>query len=317
MKSIHMKYNYLLLLSSFLALSSCEAQVNTSPNDPYQASHPEAFANYWYAGEAELNSYELDQMRYGEVRKGEAVMVFVTEDFLLDDQVKKEFGNEDATSILKLNFMKKFMTGIYDYSIMTSAFTPVEFRKFPSTLKVTFSAQDWCGQSFGQMNFKDRKLNFQTRSYFQAEGDEDLLIDATYLEDDLWNRMRLEPQTLPLGKIEMVPSMEFMRLKHKDVKAYRCEANLFLQVNDDKSGDEFYSYQLTYPELDRKLIVNCESRFPFRILGWKEIWNATSGNPQITEARLTETMKKPYWALNSEKEKALRDSLGLQYRIDR
>ncbi|MGB6035387.1 MAG: septum formation inhibitor Maf, partial [Cryomorphaceae bacterium] len=232
-----MTHNFTLILLSFLLLTSCEAQVNTSPDDPYQTSHPEAFANYWYAGEAELNRYELDQMRYGEVRKGEAVMIFVTEDFLPDDQVKKEFGDKPATSILKINFLKKFVTGIYDYSIMTSAFTPIEFRKFPSTLKVTFSSQDWCGQVFGQMNLKDRKLNFQTRSYFQAEGDEDLAFDATYVEDDIWNRMRLEPQTLPLGKIEMVPSMEYMRLKHKEVKAYRCEANLFLQVNDDKSGE--------------------------------------------------------------------------------
>ena len=312
-----MTNNFSLILISFLLLTSCEAQVNTSPDDPYQTSHPEAFANYWYAGEAELNRYELDQMRYGEMRKGEAVMIFVTEDFLPDDQVKKEFGDKPSVSIMKINFLKKFVTGIYDYSIMTSAFTPIEFRKLPSTLKVTFSSQDWCGQVFGQMNLRDRKLNYQTRSYFQAEGDEDLSFDATYVEDDIWNRMRLEPQTLPLGKIDMVPSMEYLRLKHKEVKAYRCEANLFLQVNDDKSGEEFYSYQLTYPELDRKLIVNCESRFPFRVLGWKEIWNASSSKPQVTEAHLTETLKKPYWELNSEKEEALRDSLGLRYRIDR
>jgi len=129
--------------------------------------------------------------------------------------------------------------------------------------------------------------------------------------------MRLEPQMLPLGKIEMVPSLEYLRLKHKEVKAYQCEAFLFLQVNDDKSGEEFYSYQLSYPELDRKLIVNCESRFPFKVLGWKEIWNASSDNPQITEARLKKTLKKPYWELNSGKEKALRDSLGLDYQIER
>lgn len=312
-----MKSNFYLILISFFSLLSCEAQVNTSPDDPYQTSHPEAFANYWYAGEAELNSYELNQMRYGEKRKGEAVLIFVTEDFLTEEQVKKEFGDQPATTVLKLNFIKKFLTGIYDYSLMTSVFTPIEFRKFPSTLKTTFSAQDWCGQSFGQMNLRDRKLNFQTRSYFQKEGDEDVSLEATYMEDDIWSRMRLEPQTLPLGKIEMVPSMEFIRLKHKELKAYQCEANLFLQVNDSKSGEEFYTYQLNYPELDRKLIVNCESRFPFRILGWKEIWNASSGNPKVTEAKLTETLKKPYWALNAEKDEALRDSLGLQYHIDR
>jgi hypothetical protein len=311
----HRILNSSLLLGSLFLLTSCEGQVNTSPDDPYQASHPEEFAKYWFAGKAELNSYDLDQMRYGEKREGEAVMIFVTEDFLPDDQVKKEFGDKPATSILKLNALKKFVTGIYDYSIMTSAFTPIEFRKYPSTLKVTFSSQDWCGQVFGQMNLRDRKLHFQTLSYFQAEGDQELSLEATYIEDDIWNRMRLEPQTLPLGKIEMVPSMEYLRLKHKDVKAYTCEANLFLQVNDSKSGEEFYSYQLFYPELDRKLIVNCESRFPFRILGWQEVWDTTSENPQKTEAKLKETLIKPYWELNAVKNEALRDSLGLEFKI--
>jgi len=308
---------YIFIFLSLFILTACDAQVNTSPDDPYQSSHPEEFAKYWFAGKAELNSYDLDQMRYGEKREGEAVMIFVTEDFLPNEQVKKEFGDKPATSIIKLNALKKFVTGIYDYSVMTSAFTPIEFRKYPSTLKVTFSSQDWCGQVFGQMNLRDRKLEFQSRSYFQAEGDEEIAIDATYIEDDIWNRMRLEPQTLPLGKIDMVPSMEFMRLKHKDVKAYRCEANLFLQVNDSKSGEEFYSYQLFYPELDRKLIVNCESRFPFRILGWEEIWNASSENSQRTQATLKETLIMPYWELNGVKNKALRDSLGLDYKIGR
>ncbi|MEM9052557.1 MAG: septum formation inhibitor Maf [Bacteroidota bacterium] len=312
-----MKIKFTLLSFLFFVLVSCDAQVNTSPDDPYQKSHPEQFANYWYAGQAELNRYELEQMRYGESRTGEAVLVFVTEDFLLEEQVKKEFGNSSATSVLKLNFMKKFITGIYDYSVMTSAFTPIDFRKHPATLKVTFSSQDWCGQAFSQMNYLDRKLNYQVRSYFQSEGDKDKSLDATYTEDDIWNRIRLEPQTLPLGKIEMVPSMEYLRLKHKELKAYRCEANLYLQVNDSESGDEeFYSYQLSYPELDRKLEVICESRFPFKVLGWKETWSASSSNPQVTEASLTKSVKAPYWNQNGENEKALRDSLGLKMSFD-
>jgi len=41
----------------------------------------EEFGAYWYQGKAELTSYTLEQARYGEVHPGEAVLVFVTEDF--------------------------------------------------------------------------------------------------------------------------------------------------------------------------------------------------------------------------------------------
>ena len=312
-----MKFKSILILTLSFTIHSCKAQVNTSPDDPYQKSHPDQFANYWYTGQAEISRFELKQMRYGEIRSGEVVLIFVTEDFLVEEQVKKEYGNSTATSVLKLNFMKKFITGVYDYSIMTSTFTPIDYRKNPATLKTSFCSQDWCGQVFSQMNYRDRKLHYQIRSYFQAEGDEDVTVDATYTEDDVWNRMRLEPQTLPLGKIEMVPSMEFLRLKHKELKAYPCEANLFLQVNDQESGgEEFYSYQLYYPELDRQLSIQCESRFPFRILSWKETWSASSSTAQITEAILTKSSKAPYWDQNGENEKALRNSLGLKMNFD-
>jgi hypothetical protein len=293
------------LLFAISFFSACNGQVNTSPDDPYQASHPEAFADYWYAGEAEINRYELEQMRYGKKRTGEAVMVFVTEDFLLEKQVKRDFGEGEATTVLKLNYLKDFVTGFYDYSLMTSVFTPVEFRKHPSTLKVTFSSQDWCGQVFGQANLRDRRLHYQVRSYFQSEGDFDTSMTATYLEEDIWNRMRLEPQTLPMGEIEMIPSMEYLRLRHKKIKPYSCRANLFLQV---KENEEFYSYELTYPELDRKLVVRCESRFPFRILGWEEILGG-----EVTKATLSQTTKSAYWKQNDPSDEALRDSLGLRF----
>lgn len=304
-----------LYFLNVLLIGSCSAQVNTSPQDPYQVSHPKEFGEYWYEGKAEINRFDLDQSRYGEVRKGEAVLVFVTEDFLLEEQVKKEFGNDRSTSVLKSNLIKKFTTGIYDYSLMTSAFTPVDFRKHPSTLKITFSSQDWCGHSFSQMNLKDRRLKYQWHSYFQAEGDREAVFDATYVEEDIWTRIRLEPQTLPLGKVQMVPSLEYLRLEHKEVKPYQCEANLFLQVNDSRSGEEFYSYQLYYPELDRKLIVKCESLFPFRILGWQEVWNSSDDHSEITTAELKNTIKSDYWNKNMPNNKALRDSLGLQYGI--
>ena len=82
---------------------------------------PEAFNKYWYAGEAEITSYELEQARYGEIHKGTSVLVFVTEPFSRSKQVKLDNWRDqspDNVSVMKLNMTKKFLTGIYPYSMM-------------------------------------------------------------------------------------------------------------------------------------------------------------------------------------------------------
>lgn len=308
--------NIFLVILMFVFLS-CDAQVNPSAQVSTLQTNPEAFKNYWYSGNAEITRYDLTQIRYGEKRPGEAVLIYVTEDFLVEQQVKKEFGEDKAVSVLKLNSVKKFTTGIYDYSIMTSVFTPLDFRKYPSTLKLTFSSQDWCGQSLAQMNMRNGKLHYQERSYFQAEGDRDVTLNATYVEEDVWTRIRIEPQMLPFGKIKMVPSQEFMRLEHKPLKAYDAEASLVLQVNDQKSGgEEFYIYTLHYPELDRTLKISCQSTFPFKILSWEETKNASNPSTALTTKAIAgETMNLPYWELNKNENEVYRDSLGLKYGI--
>lgn len=308
-----------LTLSILFCLTGCEAQVSQTPSDKYDLPNPEKFKDYWYAGKAELSHYDLKQMRYGEPREGDAVLIYVTEDFLKKEQVKREHGDKEALSVLKLNFIKKFITGIYDYSIMTSIFTPVQFRKHPATLKITFSSQDWCGQSFSQMNMRERELHYQTRSYFQNPGDKDTTMAATYIEEDVWTRIRFEPQSLPLGKIDMVPSQEFMRLHHVDLKPYTAIASLVLQVSDTSmaGASEFYQYKLEYPELDRVLKIKCQNNFPFKILSWEEITNASkSEKKEITRATLTNTLVEPYWKLNGNDDSHLRDSLGLNYRME-
>ena len=51
------------------------------------------FKDYWYAGKAEITSYKLEQSRYGELRDGKAVLVYVTEPFLPKAQVKADQKN--------------------------------------------------------------------------------------------------------------------------------------------------------------------------------------------------------------------------------
>jgi len=193
------------------------------------------FNDYWYAGEAELNRFELKQARYGEVHEGEAVLIFVTEDFLEDKQVKYEFGDKsNAVPVLKLNSTKKFFTGIYPYSMMSSVFTPIDLED--QTLKVSTSSQEWCGHSFTQLNRHNNNYKVSQYSYFQSEADESFSIEKAVLEDELWGMLRISPRSLPLGNTKMIPSTMNSRLNHKKLKAERAKTSL-----RENNGESTYS----------------------------------------------------------------------------
>ena len=83
------------------------------------------FWKHWGDGRAELNGYRLVQPRYGSPRAGTAVYVFVTEDFSDALRVKADPGKHsagDVFPVMKLNAVRDFQTGIYDYNVMTSTF---------------------------------------------------------------------------------------------------------------------------------------------------------------------------------------------------
>ena len=71
------------------------------------------FKQHWFDGYAEINSYTLIQSRYGEQRNGSAVLIYVTEDFLADEQVKANQKSSTTIPVLKANRTKNFLTGIY------------------------------------------------------------------------------------------------------------------------------------------------------------------------------------------------------------
>ncbi len=306
---------YFLMLTAVICGSACEGQepVKEAPTAATAAvTARDQFSAYWYAGEAELNRYTLEQMRYGEKRRGEAVLIFVTENFLPERQVKDESGSTESVTVLKLNAMKKFETGIYDYSVMQSVFTPIDARKMPYTLKATFSSQDWCGQAFSQINLRGKTLHHQVRSYFENPGDAEHTLDATYFEDDIWNRLRLQPQTVPLGEVEIIPSQEHLRLRHEDFLPQKAKGTLSLLITDDKTGKEYYIYTLEYKDAGRTVTWKCESKFPFKITEWREEIFSESGRKETTTGKLTHTLNNSYWKLNSKSDTSLRDSLGIQ-----
>lgn len=262
------------------------------------------FKDYWYAGDAEITSYRLEQARYGEVREGHSVLIYVTEPFLADKQVKADNSSPKNVPVLKLNATKKYLTGIYPYSIMTSTFYPVHDHQH--AFKVSCSVQEWCGQVYMQLNNREQ-FEVMSHSYFESEGDQDLKMEKAILENELWNKIRIAPDDLPTGDIQIIPSLEYIRTGHKEIKAYNATASL-------SGNGELKSYTINYPELERTLTINFTATFPFSIEGWEDSFKSGFGTKAkilTSKATKIKTLKTPYWQQNGNKDVILRDSLGI------
>ncbi len=265
----------------------------------------EQFKSYWYNGTAEITSYKLEQARYGEIRNGNAVLIYVTEPFLAKEQVKADGKNPDNISVLKLNSTKNYLTGIYPYSIMSSSFYPVHDNKH--AVKVSTSVQEWCGHMYTQLNNKDSEFNITSHSYFENEADQQFSLEKTVLENEIWNKIRINPTDLPIGNIKMIPSLEYIRLKHKNLKAYNAITSL-------SKKEALSYYNIVYPEIERNITIVFSTNFPHTIESWTETYKSGFGanaKSMTSTATKIKTLKRPYWQENSNNHLYLRDDLGL------
>ena len=262
------------------------------------------FKSYWYSGEAEITSYKLEQARYGEIRDGHSVLIYVTEPFLEDVQVKADRSNNDNVSVLKLNSTKKYLTGIYPYSIMSSTFYPVYDNKH--AMKISTSVQEWCGHIYSQLNNRE-SFEIKSHSYFEGEADQELNLPKDWLENEIWTKIRINPQGLPTGNIKMIPSFEYIRTGHKEFKAYQATTSL---VENDGTS----TYTIEYGNLNRTISIDFTTAFPHSIEGWTESFSSGFGANATTmtsRASKMKVLKTPYWRQNGTDDEVLRKELGL------
>ena len=310
-----MKITYIFLIVIFILVTSCKDQeskplANLEVNQPtFEASYQEPqkprplsedFKNYWYNGTAEITSYELNQGRYGEIRKGSAILIYVTEDFLPDAQVKADQQSERNIPILKLNATKNFNTGIYPYSIMESTFYPVGNHQH--AIKVASSMQEWCGQIYAQLNNRDQ-FEITSHSYFQGEEDEKFALEKNLMENELWTQIRIDPSTLPKGDITIIPGLAYAKMKHLKLQAYKANATL------EETADNM-TYTLNYPELKRTLVITFENKAPYTISSWKETY-ISRGKQLTSTGTRKKQIRSAYWGKNSNADEELRKELGL------
>ena len=291
-------YVYLFVL---LACTSGCVKKRTETN---AVSASEEFHKYWHAGKAEISAYNLTQSRYGETRPGKAVLIFVTEDLNKKLQVKLDDPTQrNKINVLKLNYTKKFITGIYPYSLMLSVFTPVNRAKDPATIKVAMSSQEWCGQVYTQVNLRGNRYAVKSHSYFEEEADERFSLREAMLEDEVWNLIRLDHENLPVGDLDVIPGLFYSRLQHADLKRRSA-------IAEKNESDSEYTYTLRFPEENRELSIRYDKSFPHKILGWKESWKENE-RMMTTSASLDRTLYTDYWTKNANEFLYLRDSLNL------
>jgi hypothetical protein len=304
-------FTLLVLVTLLLIPPVSDVSAAESPVAPL--ANPE-WKKLWYSGKAEVNRYSLDQARYGEVRSGDAVLIFVTEDFLPETQVKFEGrpAPDRPVSVFKLNAARKFNTGVYPYSTMTSVFTPVAARA-PGAYKVTTSVQEWCGHVFMQLNRRGNGYRGAYLSYFQSEGDAAFQLPDVLLEDEIWTRLRLNPGSLPVGEIEAVPGTLFLRLMHREARAYPAIATYEDVKNAALSPNPLRVYRIEFPDLRRSLAITFETDFPYAILAWEETSPPLGGRgePEVTRAVRTHSLMLDYWNLNRLDDDRYRAELGL------
>ena len=287
--------------SSVKSVSASASSSSTATNTPPSAND---FNSYWYAGQAELSSYDLKIDRYDEPRKGYVAFVFVTEDLSkskhvkLDDPAK---AGDDRVPVLKINALSRFQTGIYDYSLMSSLFTPVDIAKMPHSLKATTTVQDWCGHVFTQMDYvKDNTYKVNQFSYFEMEGDKVFNTEGVLLEDEIFTRLRINPSSLP-EKAAIIPNLTFTRLRHKPVTA----SNATIAFKDIEGGLRLCT--VNYPDIKRRLEVTFEAAFPYKIMGFAEF----NADKEMSRATHRKTIMSDYWNKHDNKSDYLREMLGL------
>jgi hypothetical protein len=173
------------------------------------------FWQVWGDGQAEVAAYDLAMPRYGEIRRGTAVSIMVTEPFSNSARVKADDGKHPASDVfpvMKLNLIKDFQTGVYDYNDMLSSFLAlkaVNGRAPGSLTKAVYSRQEWCGSTFNVALFDQARIRATLHSYFDGEGDQQKEIrnDLRGIPDDqliFWARGMAEPWTKP-GDIVSLP----------------------------------------------------------------------------------------------------------------
>ena len=319
----------LLTLLAFLAFPiACNHRGSSGPTGSATAPGSlfplvpasQAFWGAWGDGKAEIATYRLTTPRYGELRDGVAVLIYVLEEHDRRTWIKNDRGDvpeSERAVVMKLNHTTSFQTGIYPYSVMTSVFSPVGGvgrERFAPT-RVVLTSQEWCGLVYERVMPKVAGFDSEIRSYFSAEGDAETFVATppyALYEDALLVQLReLDGPFMDGGDWAgaVVPTLWARRKDHDALSARSATISRTDAVRVDGSAVTRFVLRYegsvgagTHPgPYERTFDV--EKAAPHRVLAW-----TTSEGEQ---AELVTSDRLEYWRLNAEGDERFRDRLGL------
>jgi hypothetical protein len=274
------------------------------------AAAADEFSAYWHDGKAEMNGYRLTVSRYGQERAGYAVMIFVTEPFSESKRVKVNDHTkspEDTFDAFKLNLVRDFQTGIYDYNTMVSVFTrSSDFEP----VKITFSSAEWCGHVYEELLFETTRVRVSNSSYFEDESSTRFVPfkQGTVSEDNLFVLLRgLRGDFLKPGEsksVDYLPGVFFSRLTHKAVNPVRAIVSRRAGLMDIEVPAGKFSVMVYDVTTDgRNGVFYVEVSYPRRIVRWELA-------PDL-KGELTGSQRMKYWSLNHEGDEKHLEQLGI------
>ncbi len=270
------------------------------------------FDSYWHDGLAELDGYKLLVSRYGEERSGTAVMIFVTEPFSEKKRVKvndPDADRADTFDALKLNMVRDFRTGIYDYNTMVSVFSRSD--DF-TPAKISFSSAEWCGHVYDERLFEEKTVTSTLSSYFENEsGVRELdYPSGGIVEDNLFILVRgLRGDFLEPGErksLPFLPGAYFSRLSHAPLEWTTAIVERKADpVEIDVPAGRFATMVYTITISDgREGTFFVEMEYPHKIVRWEL--------PPDARGELAGSKRLAYWKLNGEGEESYLADLGLE-----
>jgi hypothetical protein len=271
------------------------------------------FWAHWGDGKAELNGYRLTQPRYGEKRAGTAVLVYVTEDFSDSLRVKADPGRHpksDVYPVMKLNVVRDFQTGIYDYNVMTSVFARVA-PGWP-VAKVSFSSQEWCGHVWHQLLPRGGVAQAVLHSYFdgEADGRSELKVPAGATFADVlpillrgWGGEYAKPGEA--RSVPLLPTLLSARLDHKPLAWGTATIRRAAELRTEAvPAGRFEVVVWTVTEQGGPTATFLiEARPPHRLVRWS--------TDQGEDAALLGSTRLPYWRLHGNGDEKYLREIGL------
>jgi len=219
------------------------------------------FIDYWKNGKIENIKYKLKE---DSISIGEGILTFSI-------NYVEGVNKSDSIQTLHSDFKGEIHQENDNYSGMTSTYLPLNLTIRPHAVKVLNSVQEPAGNSFIALLQIPKYYEIVAKNTFKEKTKAHFVLERKNLEDELWAKIRMNPDDLPLGDIEMIPSFAYWQSVRKSPNIYEAKAELKEYMEKEFKGKKLKIYSLDYLDLKRKLSIVFEAEFPFEIVGWRRV----------------------------------------------